>query len=122
VTYHIDGTVTLSDSAMFGGSHVSDEGLAAVWRVGTDQSASLRWHDHWARLRSSHQSAVGFLRSRTALEISIDRNRLQGSMVLDVVFCSTATMCPDPTDPGLTWFLPTPFPVSASRVLRLALS
>ena len=117
VTFHIDGTAIVSDSAMFGGLPT------APMKVGP-------LHGVWARTEPRRFGGTsmgilfdpatnlpaGFMRSRVDLEMSEDRGSLQGTMIIDLLFCPTAMTCPDPSDPTLTWAFPTELPVSARRV------
>jgi hypothetical protein len=102
VTLNIDGTVSLSDGAMFGGNNLANRLTPArgVWERTGDHSfggTSL-----WLIVDAASGAMKRYGRSRVTAEF-VDFNHFQGKLFVETLTCSTQFTCPDPLDPGANW-------------------
>ena len=129
VTFHLDGTVSVSDGRMFGGVQPNSTTrltpLHGVWeRTGFQGIGGTS-------LYLIFDATTGVLlrwgRSRTSITFADDFDHFQGKMFGESLSCEPGppVSCPDPQDPGAKW-TPNPntppdgFPISGTRLKRVA--
>ena len=124
VTLHSDGTVSLSDGAMFGGINAANRLIPGrgVWERTGDHS--FGGTTLWLVADAATGAVRRFGRSRTAVEF-VDFDHFQGTMFIETLICLTQFTCPDPlTAPAAAW-VPSPgmppggFPISGARLERV---
>ena len=124
LTLHIDGTSSLSDGNMFGGSNPANRLTPGrgVWERTGDHSfggTSL-----WLIADATTGVVKRFGRSRVTAEF-VDFDHFQGKLFVETLACPTPFTCPDPlTAPASAWVaspaMPTGgFSISAARLERV---
>jgi hypothetical protein len=129
VTFHVDGTASVSDGTMFGGlmpnSTIRMTPLHGVWeRTGWQSIAGTS-------LYLIFDSTTGLItawgRARTSIQIADNFNSFRGKMFIEALPCAAGTPdvppvnCPNPLDPAAKW-VPQPnlpkdgFDISATRL------
>ena len=124
ISLHIDGTVSLSDGNMFGGSNPANRLTPArgVWeRIGDH---SFGGTSLWLIADATTGVVKRFGRSRVMAEF-VDFDHFQGKLFVETLACPTPVTCPDPlTSPASAWVSnpnmpPGGFPISGSRLERV---
>ena len=128
VTFHIDGTVSVSDGTMFGGlqpnSTIRMTPLHGVWeRTGFQ---SIGGTSLWLMFDATTGLLLGWGRARTSIQLADDFDQFQGKMFVETLACAPGppVSCPDPLDPAAKWvpnhnMPPDGFPISATRLERV---
>lgn len=107
VTFHMGGTVSVSDGSMFGGvlpnSAIRMTPLHGIWEKTGMQS--IAGSSLWLTFDATTGVLMGWGRARTSIQFAEDFNSFQGKMFVETLACTAGTpvSCPDPQNPAAKW-------------------